>query len=131
MRHSFVRFVTPVLDKHAGRRLGSFTLAYGLIDADVLSKNDREELQILLKWFEAHLAEPDRLARGQRKHASPRAISWFRISATEHIKRMRSMCRILNEHGIRTEMITSARPGYIVFEDEHQVAAVPFKETTT
>ena len=41
------------------------------------------------------------------------------------------MCRILNEHGIRTEMITSARPGYIVFEDEHQVAAVPFKETTT
>ena len=41
------------------------------------------------------------------------------------------MCRILNEQGVRTEMITSPRPGYVVYEDEHQIAAIPFSETAT
>jgi hypothetical protein len=26
-------------------------------------------------------------------------------------------------------MITTTRPGYVVFEDQHQIAAVPFEET--
>ena len=41
------------------------------------------------------------------------------------------MCRILNELGVRTDMITSAQPGYVVFEDNHQVAVVRFAETAT
>jgi hypothetical protein len=53
------------------------------------------------------------------------------VEATEYVSRMHALCRILNEHGVRTEMITSARPGYVVFEDDYQVAAVPFAETAT
>src|ERR1700736_3471722 len=129
MRHTYVRFVSATVDKHSGRRQGVFHAAYDLVDANELPNHDLDELQNLLNWFKVHLKAPDRFAWGQRKHAAPRAISWFKNSATECVGRMRSICRILDEHGIRTEMITSARPGYIVFEDEHQVAAVPFAET--
>ena len=44
---------------------------------------------------------------------------------------MRELCRLLNEHGVTTEMLRSERPGYIVFEDEFQIAAEPFFETKT
>jgi hypothetical protein len=33
------------------------------------------------------------------------------------------LVNILNSHGVVTEMIRSGRPGYIVYEDEFQIAA--------
>jgi hypothetical protein len=129
MRHTYVRFVTAILDADSGRRQGVFQAVADLVDGNELPEHDFEELQILGKWFTDHLEAPDRFARSRRKSAAPKAISWFKNSATEYVGRMHSVCRILNEHGIQTEMITSARPGYIVFEDEHQIAAVPFAET--
>jgi hypothetical protein len=65
-------------------------------------------------------------ALASRANAARRAISWYKSSAGEYIRRMHAMCRVSNEHGIVTEMITSVRPGYVVFEDEHPVAAEPF-----
>lgn len=131
MRPSYVRFVCDAIDKDSGRRRGVFQAAFALLDANELPADDREALDALRGWFSAHLAKPDRFARGRRTHAAHRAISWFKASATEHVRRIRAMCAILNAHGIRTEMITSARPGYVVYEDEHQVAALPFAETPT
>jgi hypothetical protein len=131
MRPTYVRFVTTRIDKDSGRRQGIFQAASDLVDLNELNDDERRELQILRKWFSEHLQEPDRFSRSSKSNASPVAISWFKASAAEHVRRVRSICSILNEHGIHTEMITSARRGYIVFEDEHQVAAVPFAETTT
>jgi hypothetical protein len=104
---------------------------YKLLDARELSQSETQELQAIRNWFEKHMDVPDRFARSTRSRAAPKAISWYKSSATEHIGRMHAMCRILNEHGIVTEMITSTRPGTVVFEDEHQIAAVPFADTTT
>jgi hypothetical protein len=59
------------------------------------------------------------------------AIGWFKDSAHDYLRQMRTVCRVLNEHGIPTEMLTTDRPGYIVFEDTFQVAAVPFSDTAT
>jgi hypothetical protein len=131
MRHTYVRFVTSVLDENSGKRRGVFQAVADLVDANELPDHDLEELTAIRKWFSQHLDAPDRFARGQRKHAAPKAISWYKSSATEYVSRMHDLCRILNEHGVTTEMITSARPGYVVFEDEHQIAAVPFAETAT
>jgi hypothetical protein len=44
---------------------------------------------------------------------------------------MQAMCRILAEYKIATEMIRESRPGYVAYEDQHQVAAIPFADTTT
>jgi hypothetical protein len=120
-----------VIDEHSGRRRGVFQAAADLVDANALPEDQVLELQSLRKWFGDHLQAPDRFSRSRKSNAAPKAIHWFKNSATAHVSRMHSICRILREHEIATEMITSDRPGYVVFEDEHQVAAIPFSETPT
>jgi len=131
MRQRYVRFVTSTIDEDSGKRRGVFQAAADLVDANELSEHELDELEAIRKWFHQHLDAPDRFARSRKSNAAPKAISWYKGTAIEYVSRMHAMCRILNEHGIMTEMITSTRPGYIVFEDEHQIAAVPFAETTT
>ncbi|HEY7114991.1 MAG TPA: hypothetical protein VH475_00305 [Tepidisphaeraceae bacterium] len=123
--------MTPEFDADSGRRRGVFQTVAELVESNELAGYELHELQALRKWFAEHLDAPDRFSRSQRSGASPKAICWFKSRATAHIGRMHAMCRILSEHGIRAEMIICARPGYVVFEDDHQVAAVPFAETTT
>lgn len=41
------------------------------------------------------------------------------------------MQSILEAYGLLTEMIKTDRPGYVVYEDEHQVTAFPFRDTQT
>jgi hypothetical protein len=36
---------------------------------------------------------------------------------------------LLERHGVRTEVLRTDRPGYVVYEDEYQVAAIPFRGT--
>src|SRR6266550_3185307 len=118
MRQTYVRFVAAVVDENSGKRLGVFQAADDLEDGKELRDYEAEELKAIFKWFKKHLKVPPRFSRSRRPGAAPKAISWFKSTAIEHIERMQAICRILEEHGIRTEMITTARPGYIVFEDE-------------
>jgi hypothetical protein len=39
----------------------------------------------------------------------------------------RELARILEAHDIAVEMITRSRPGYVVYEDEFQAVAEPFR----
>jgi hypothetical protein len=90
-----------------------------------------EELDQAFQWFDDNLEAPKRFSRSERRHANGTAISWFKDSAVECVSQLRTICRVLDAHGIPTEMLTSSRPGYIVFEDQQQVAAVPFSDTPT
>jgi hypothetical protein len=127
----FVRFVIPAVDDNSGRRQGLFRKAYALRRSHELPSDLHEQLDQALSWLDSHLKIPERFTRGNRRGAAGLAISWFKDSADEYIRQMRTICRVLNEHGIPTEMITSERPGYVVFEDGCQVAAVPCSDTTT
>ncbi len=129
--NTFIRFITHAVDPNSTRRLGLFHATGNLQDANVLAEYEAAELMAVRDWFDKHLERPDRFARSTKTGAASRAIGWFKSDATEHIKRMHQMCRLLNEHGIATEMLTTSRPGYIVYEDEHQVAAEPYAETET
>ena len=131
MRQSYVRFVTAIVDEYSGRRQGLFQAAGDLEDGKELRADEVAELRAIRAWFNENLEKPLRFSRSRRPGASAKAISWFKSSAVEHVSRMHAICRTLEEHGIQTEMITTARPGYIVFEDEFQIAAEPFAETRT
>jgi len=131
MRHRYVRFVIAAVDEDSGKRQGVFQAVSALIDSKRLSEHELEELEAIGEWLGRHMGVPNRFARSRKRHAAPKAISWFKSTATGHVRRMHAVCRILNQHDMTTAMITSMRPGYIVYEDEHQIAAVPFSETTT
>jgi hypothetical protein len=131
MRPRYVRFVTAAIDEYSGKRQGVFQAMSALIESREAPEHELEELHAIRKWFNERLRAPKRFARSRRRYAAPKAICWYKSTATVHVRRMHPICRILNGHDIRTEMITSLKPGYIVFEDEHQVTAVPFWETRT
>jgi hypothetical protein len=127
----FVRFVVPTVDKDSGRRQGVFQQAYALRRAIEPTSELHKQLDETLAWLDGQLKVPERFTRGKRKSEPGLAVSWFKDSALGHIAHMRVVCRMLSQHGIHTEMLSTDRPGYIVFEDDHQVAAVPFTDTPT
>ena len=78
-----------------------------------------------------HLQKPERFtcSKPPQYRKKNKAISWFKASATQHIDMVRHIVSILDSHNVPTRMITTAKPGYIVYEDASQVAAEPFADS--
>jgi hypothetical protein len=127
----FIRFVALNIDRSSGRRQGIFQAAEALRKSGTLSDADHKQLDDIGTWFDARLKKPVRLAVSPRPHSKAQAISWFKDTAHEHIAQMREMQHLLERYGITVEMIKTNRVGYILYEDEFQVAAYPFAETKT
>ena len=96
-----------------------------------LSPDDEERLVHIRSWFNDNLERPARLAISSLAHGREKALSWFKDTANAHIAKMREFQEVLERYGIRVEMITARRLGYILYEDEFQVAAYPFNDTPT
>jgi hypothetical protein len=126
---SFVRFVIRDLDCDSGRRRGLFQALADLDDRGELSPEEQRTYDETYEWFRKNLRKPRSFTRSSKPHAKKVALSWFRHTATEHVRRMRDLASILEAHGIPTEMLRTNRPGYVVYEDRHQVTAEPFGDT--
>ena len=125
----FVRFVIDKADQDSGRRQGLFQALAALDDNGELHASERHTYEDLYEWFRKNLRRPRSFTRSSKPHAKKVAISWFKDTAHEHIRRMRRLADVLEAHGIQITMIRTERPGYIVYEDRHQVAAEPFSDT--
>jgi hypothetical protein len=119
------------LDSNSGRRQGLFQAAIELRTSGDLTKQDSQRLEALRGWFNRHLERPTRLSLSKRPNRKAQAISWFKSGARAHINKMREFQAILERYGVAVEIITTRRPGYIVYEDNYQVAAYPFADTQT
>lgn len=83
-----------------------------------------------LAWFEANMAQPDRLSASRHPRAQETALSWVKASADEHVRRLRLLATLVEQVGhFGIDQLRTERPGYIVFEDDHQVVALPFADT--
>lgn len=125
----FIRFVIGSLDEDSGRRQGLFQAGETIALSGQMAADDLKYLEVLNAWFKTHLPVPTRFAVSSKPHAKAQALSWFRDTAVEHIERMREYQRVLEEYGLQVSMLRTKRPGYIVFEDQHQVVAYPFADT--
>lgn len=126
---SFVRFVIEEKDPNSGGRQGLFQALATLEDRGELLSEDHDTYARTSKWFEQNLNEPRRFVRSSNPSAKRIAISWFKDTATRHIDAMRTLAGIAEAHGLTVRMIATDRPGYVVYEDEFQVTAVPFRDT--
>lgn len=106
-----------------------FPSAYEARRKHRLDVGDHQELCDLLTWFADNLKTPDRFAASRRHHGEETGISWIRASASEHMKRMRRLSELVGNCGVRVLELRTARPGYILYEDDHQVVALPFGDT--
>jgi len=127
----YVRFITHTHDEDSGRRQGLFQAMAELRKNRDFPEHDAQIYNEIYDWFRHNLSTPNTFTRSARPHAKNVAISWFKDTASEHISKMRAAAQILQAHGVIVEVLYVERPGYIVYEDEFQVTAEPFKETTT
>jgi hypothetical protein len=128
---AFLRFVLSKRHPGSGFDDGLFGLAYTLRDSPDVILENREALRDSLAWFEKHLPTPKRFNRTTSKgyyRRNTRGIAWFRDSATECIARMHELKRLLEANGHLVSMIREERVGYIVYEDDLQVVAEPFRK---
>jgi hypothetical protein len=101
----------------------------------LLAPHESAWLREVVGWFEAHLhsprdASPGWTWRGKPWRRGARApLFWFKAQAREHVQRMQQLIVMLRHHDVPARMMRSARPGEIVYEDGHQVGAVPFRDT--
>lgn len=126
----YIRFVINEIHPVSNHDIGVFQAAYRLKDSHHLVDYDELILRDLLDWFNANLKKPSRftIAKPPYYRKQNTAISRFKDTATEHIAKLREILAILDAHDVHFEMIRTDRPGYIVYEDDHQVVAEPFSD---
>ncbi|MFT3930993.1 MAG: hypothetical protein QM709_11940 [Spongiibacteraceae bacterium] len=96
---------------------------------NVMNQEDSEWYKETASWFNKYLPEPSRLSRSKKSHAQPVALSWFKDNAEEYIAKARLVADLLEKYGFVVDMLTTDRPGYVVYEDEYQIVAVPYVDT--
>lgn len=127
----YIRFVIDVLDKKSGRRKGIFS-ALGIFKKNSeVSQNDYAHYRELANWFNENLDHPDKFNRSSKPHAQPKALSWYKDSASEYISKTREVAELLEKYGIKVTMLKTNRPGYIVYESTTQIVAEPYNDTVT
>jgi hypothetical protein len=119
-RHKFVRLATSKIDPESHERQGIFIASDELRRGPLLSKDDRRELRRLLTWFGRNLRAP--------RDVTPRAVFWFRVEAFECIEKVWELVRLLGRYDVRFDAMTCDYPGSVAYEDERQVAAIPYAD---
>jgi hypothetical protein len=130
----FLRFVMQKPISGSGAREGIFAAAYNLKRSGRLTSVDDDHLTELLEWFKENLAVPTRFNRTTSKGYYRRAtagIAWFKSSATRHLERIHELAELLDRYDARSEIVKSERPGYVIYEDDAQIIAEPFRDTRT
>lgn len=127
-KKTYLRFVVLKHDRDSQVEQGLFAAMDELEYDDQIYPYEEELKKEISKWFSRNLNAPDVLA-GKHYERKAKAISWFKDSAHEYIEKMRSYVQILENHDYKVKQILTERPGKIIYEDDHQIAAIPFKDT--
>ena len=125
----YLRFVVPEIDEDSGYELGVFQALRRLRDQGKLSPHEEDEHDSIRAWFNANLERPTRFTASKPPfYRKPnKAISWFKDSAQYHLDKIRALTAILENHDVAVRMISSERVGYVVYEDQFQIVAEPFR----
>ncbi|MGH8491883.1 MAG: hypothetical protein ACRERR_02075 [Moraxellaceae bacterium] len=118
-----IRFATLEPDPDSTHSCGVFVAAHTLRDEGDLTRQEHEDLRLMLAWFNENLHIPEVLQESEHR----RAISWFKPAAKEPIGRMWQLKSLLELHGLSIKILATDEPGTLVYEDDWQVIAKPLK----
>jgi len=148
-RPVYVRFVTHQKHWRSGERTGLFQAIDLVLGAEEPPDHLRPAILELARWFELNLKSPfrteEQIARSRiwwRLHQAERkpdtkivpenrSLSWVKISATEHVGKLFHLKALLEQAGWIVSELRTTRPGQVLYEDEHQVVAIPYSDTPT
>ena len=129
MKPSYVRFVIEERDEDSHENKGLFVAMESLVENNELYAWETAQEKAIYQWFTKNLNAPHVQSSTSNYYAKPKAISWFKDSAKEHIEKMRQYGQILEAHDYPIKQLVTDRLGKILYEDKFQIAAVPFGDT--
>ncbi|MCA1595759.1 MAG: hypothetical protein LC772_04985 [Chloroflexi bacterium] len=108
------------LDPDSQQSQGIFRCVDRMCTVTDLCRDEARRIDEMLDWFNANLPVPsdDRIPS--------RAIFWLKPACDEHRSRLWELAHFIHQQGLFTELFAVRHPGQIVYEDDFQVAAVPF-----
>lgn len=112
-------------DRH---RLGIVRAAWMFLNEESSIVNQQETVRRIFDRFNEELPIPYRYARHDGD--APRALSWFKPTADRFIWIARRLARALDANDLVVHELLTDRPGEVVYEDDYQVVAVPFRGDT-
>lgn len=118
-RACFVRFASLEIHADSRRRTGIFQ-ACGRVQAGHMPPTLSDEMDAVCGWFNENLIVPI--------IAEERAIFLFKSSARECMRQAWHLIDCLRRSGAIIEMQTVENPGRILYEDELQVAVLPWAD---
>jgi hypothetical protein len=125
-KREYVRFVIGRKDEGSHVEQGIFQAAAQALERQHVSDSDADELNELRAWFSDNLEKPTSFGRDKLCLG----ICWFKSASTDHISRIWDMVEILERNGIYVKKIRTDKPGYVIYEDEWQLVAEPFRKGT-
>ena len=123
----YIRFITQFMNEDKELETGIFHALRYIAEHPLTQEEDAKNLKALNRWFNGNLDRPDKFSNASRHNPVPISLSWFKDSAKEHITKVYEFTEILERYHLVIERVISKNPGYIIYEDEHQVSAIPFK----
>lgn len=122
---AYVRFQSTERSPR-GHFPGIFALANGLAREGRLTEEQQRFWRAANDWYDAAYTDPSRVdPTVYDPGVNPRAVAWFKGTATHLLDRIPGYLALLTAHGVPCERLESADPGRVVYEDEHQVVVVP------
>lgn len=125
-KREYVRFVIGRKDENSHVEQGIFQAAALALEWNHITGSDADELNELRRWFNENLEAPTSFGRDRLR----RGVCWFKTGSTQHFSRIWKIAAILERNGIYVRKIRTDRPGYVVYEDEWQLVAEPFRKGT-
>ena len=117
----YLRFATFRTDPDALRPQGVFQRTYALLDGGELHPEEVRILRAALGYFEHDMAVP-------RVH-QPRAVFWFKAECAMCTHHGWLLANALKASGVPVVPLRTVKPGLVVYEDDCQIAAVPYRDT--
>ena len=118
-----------VVQISVSKETGIFTLAHSELANRSLYLHEEIEVKASLKWLESRLPTPTRFNRHRKESKKAGSgICWIRHEAEEFVAHMWKIKSILENHDIFIEVLRTDNPGYVVYEDQYQVVALPFNK---
>ncbi|MER6479951.1 hypothetical protein [Streptomyces filamentosus] len=121
----YVRFQSP----HRNDR-GHFTGVFGLLNNLAREGRLSDEQESFRRrnnsWYDAAYTDPSTVdPRVYDDGINPGAAAWFKPTAVHLLARVPGYLRILAAHGVDCQVLRSADPGRVVYEDDVQIVVVP------
>jgi hypothetical protein len=105
----FVRFTATSLNDSSDRPVGIFHAVRYLRDDGLLTREQEESANTVFDWLSDNLDAPPE----EVLEANPEAVSWFRITATDHIAYAQRLIPILELHGYHVMRAQLLDPGLL------------------